>query len=253
LAALLQTHDLGKDYPMGASIVPALRGITLEIGDGEFTAIMGPSGSGKSTLMHLLGLLDRPSNGRYRFAGRDVSRLGEDARAALRNRRIGFVFQNFNLLPRNTAIENVELPLVYAGLAQAARRRRAAAALAAVGLSHRENHWPRQLSGGEQQRVAIARALVNDPSLILADEPTGALDARTGRDILALFQQLNRDGRTIVLVTHDRDVGRHAGRILSLRDGRLIADERRTGLPNAVAPRFAPPGGSGRTRADAVA
>jgi len=257
LATLLQTDGLGRNYAMGGSVVPALRGVTLEIGDGEFAAIMGPSGSGKSTLMNLLGLLDRPSSGRYWLAGRDVSRLEEDARAGVRNRRIGFVFQSFNLLPRNTAAENVELPLVYAGLAKAARRRRAAAALAAVGLSHREDHWPHQLSGGEQQRVAIARALVNDPSLILADEPTGALDARTGREVLALFQLLNRDGRTIVVVTHDRDVGRHAGRILSLRDGRLVADERPERPLNAATPMLAPPGGAsggaGRARSRALA
>jgi len=238
---------------MGESTVAALRAVTLEIGDGEFAAIMGPSGSGKSTLMNLLGLLDRPSNGRYWFAGRDVSRLGEDARADLRNRRIGFVFQSFNLLPRNTAVENVELPLVYAGLAKAARRRRAAAALATVGLSHRQDHWPHQLSGGEQQRVAIARALVNDPSLILADEPTGALDARTGHDILTLFQQLNRDGRTVALVTHDREVGRQARRILSLRDGRMIADERLARPLNAATPMIAPPDGAGRASAHALA
>jgi len=216
---------------MGESIVRALKGVSLEIEDGEITAIMGPSGSGKSTLMNLLGFLDRPLSGLYLFEGHDVSQLGENERAAIRNRRIGFVFQTFNLLQRSTAIENVELPLIYGGLKKAERRRRAETALASVGLGHRKNHWPYQLSGGEQQRVAIARALVNDPSLILADEPTGALDGQTGLGILALFQQLNCEGRTIVVVTHDQDVGRHANRILSLQDGQLTADEQ---IPNPL-------------------
>ena len=234
MAAIIRIEELSKDYPMGESIVQALKGVTLEIEDGKITAVMGPSGSGKSTLMNLLGFLDRPQSGRYLFEDRDVSQLDEDERAGIRNRKIGFVFQSFNLLQRNTAIENVELPLIYSGLAKAERRRRAVEALASVGLSHRKNHWPHQLSGGEQQRVAIARALVNDPSLILADEPTGAVDARTGLEILALFQKLNSDGRTIVVVTHDKDVGRHSDRVLSLRDGRLIADEKIAAPLNAA-------------------
>lgn len=219
---------------MGGSTVAALKGVTLQVMDGEILAIMGPSGSGKSTLMNLLGFLDRPRGGTYLFDGQDVSRLGEDERADIRNRRIGFVFQSFNLLQRNTAVENVELPLIYGGLAKAERRRRAESALAAVGLGHRKNHWPHQLSGGEQQRVAIARALVNNPSLILADEPTGTLDEGAGLEILALFQKLNSDGRTIVVVTHDKEVGLHANRVILLRDGRLMGDERITVPLNAA-------------------
>jgi putative ABC transport system ATP-binding protein len=251
LAAIIRTEDLSKDYPMGESIVQALKGVTLEIEDGDITAIMGPSGSGKSTLMNLLGFLDRPLSGLYLFEDQDVSRLDEDERAGIRNRKIGFVFQSFNLLQRNTAIENVELPLIYSGLAKAERRRRAETALASVGLSHRRNHWPHQLSGGEQQRVAIARALVNDPSLILADEPTGAVDERTGLEILALFQELNKNGRTIVVVTHDKDVGRHADRVLSLRDGRLIADEKIAAPLNAAQQIAAADGGESKETADA--
>jgi putative ABC transport system ATP-binding protein len=234
LAAIIRTEDLSKDYRMGGSTVQALKGVTLEIMGSEITAIMGPSGSGKSTLMNLLGFLDRPQSGLYLFEDQDVSQLDEDARAGIRNGKIGFVFQSFNLLQRNTAIENVELPLIYSGLGKTERRRRAEAALTSVGLSHRKSHWPHQLSGGEQQRVAIARALVNDPSLILADEPTGALDARTGLEILALFQKLNDEGRTIIVVTHDRDVGRHADRVLSLRDGQLIKDEKVSDPLNAA-------------------
>ena len=251
MAAIIHTEELGKDYRMGDSIVQALKGVTLEIMGGEITAIMGPSGSGKSTLMNLLGFLDRPLRGLYLFEDQDVSQLGEDERAGIRNRKIGFVFQSFNLLQRNTAIENVELPLIYSGLAKAERRRRAEAALTSVGLGHRKNHWPHQLSGGEQQRVAIARALVNDPSLILADEPTGAVDARTGLEILALFQQLNRDGRTIIVVTHDKDVARHADRVLSLRDGRLIGDERIAAPLSAAQQISATHSGGGGEMADA--
>ena len=224
--ALIQTAELSKDYALGGATVRALNGIALEIEAGEFVAVMGPSGSGKSTLMNLLGLLDRPSGGRYLLDGRDVAGLDADERAAIRNRRVGFVFQTFNLLARSTAIENVELPLVYAGMARAERRRSAEAALATVGLAPRRHHWPHQLSGGEQQRVAVARALVNDPVLVLADEPTGSLDSRTGLEVLASLQQLNRAGRTVVLVTHDIDVGRHAGRIVTLRDGRIAGEER---------------------------
>ena len=223
---LIRVRDLARDYRAGGAIVQALAGVTLDIARGEFVAVMGPSGSGKSTLMHLLGLLDRPSSGGYWFEGRDVGRLGGDERAAVRNRKVGFVFQSFNLLARATAAENVELPLVYAGIRRAERRRRADAALEAVALGPRRRHWPHQLSGGEQQRVAVARAIVNDPALVLADEPTGSLDSRTGLDILALLDSLHQAGRTVVLVTHEPQVARHAGRIVTLRDGRVISDER---------------------------
>jgi putative ABC transport system ATP-binding protein len=223
---LILTVDLEKTYRMGSAPVPALQGVTLTIGSGEFVAVMGPSGSGKTTLMNLLGLLDRPSAGCYWLEGRDVGRLDADERALVRNRRIGFVFQNFNLLPRSTALENVELPLIYSGMTKAKRWHRAVEVLAAVGLRHRQDHWPHQLSGGEQQRVAIARAIAADPLIILADEPTGTLDSRTGMDIMALFQTLNRTGRTIILVTHDASIAGHAGRVVLLRDGHIVGDER---------------------------
>jgi len=225
MGPLIRTERLTRHYRHGGGIVAALEGISFEVVAGEFVAVMGPSGSGKSTLMYLLGLLDRPTAGAYHFAGEDVSRLEPDLQATLRNHRIGFVFQTFNLLARNTALENIELPQVYAGVAKRERRQRALAALEAVGLGRRRDHWPHQLSGGEQQRVAIARAMVNDPALILADEPTGALDSRTGLEVLAIFQALNRAGRTIVLVTHDARIARHAGRILRLGDGRLMGEE----------------------------
>lgn len=224
--ALIRTVELTKDYRKGGETVHALRSITLEVRRGDFVAIMGPSGSGKSTLMSLLGFLDRPTSGQYSFEGQDVSALGPEALATARRHKIGFVFQNFNLLGRSSAIENAELPLIYAGVGRAERRRRAATALQAVGLAHRQDHWPHQLSGGEQQRVAIARAMVNSPALILADEPTGALDSRTGHGVLALFQLLNRAGMTVVVVTHDQKVGQHANRIVTLEDGRMVADER---------------------------
>jgi putative ABC transport system ATP-binding protein len=204
--------------------VQALRGVSLQVARGELVAIMGPSGSGKSTLLHLLGCLARPSGGQYWLEGQDVSALGKDALASIRNRRVGFVFQLFNLLPRVTACENAALPLLYSGMGSAEREQRAVAALLRVGLGDRLYHYPHQLSGGQQQRVAIARALVNGPSLILADEPTGALDSRTGLDIMALFQELNRAGVTIVLVTHEVSIARHAHRIVSLRDGRIASD-----------------------------
>jgi putative ABC transport system ATP-binding protein len=223
---LLQARNLTRLYGSGGTAVQALRDVSFEIEQGEFTAIMGPSGSGKSTLMSLIGLLDRPSSGRLGLSGEDVTKLSPDRLARLRNRSIGFVFQNYHLLPRITALENVELPLVYSGLPRRAREQKARAALSVVGLSHRVLHWPAQLSGGEQQRVAIARAIVTDPVMFLADEPTGALDSRTGLEILALFQLLHRAGRTIVLVTHDEHVALHASRILRLSDGELVADER---------------------------
>lgn len=222
---LIQARSLGKEFSLGESTVHALRNVSLDIASGEFVAIMGPSGSGKSTLMHLLGLLNRPSSGQYLFAGREVGGLNADEQAGIRNRSIGFVFQAYNLLPRATALENVELPLLYSGVGGTERRRRATSALELVGLEQRQHHVPQQLSGGEQQRVAIARAVVNDPRLVLADEPTGALDSRTGIEILALFQRLNRAGMTIVFVTHDLQVARHAHRIVTMRDGYSTADE----------------------------
>ena len=223
---LIEADRLARRYGEGHAAVDALRAASFGIAEGEFVAVMGPSGSGKSTLMHLVGLLDRPTGGRLALLGEDTTRLGHDALAALRNRRIGFLFQAYNLLPRGTTAENVALPLLYSGLGRSERRLRARAALEAVGLSHRGEHWPSELSGGEQQRAAIARALVGDPTLVLADEPTGALDSRTGLGILALFQALNRMGRTIVMVTHDAHVARHARRILRLQDGEIVADER---------------------------
>jgi len=222
---LIEVADLVKDYELGDTVVHALDGVTLAIGAGEFVAVMGPSGSGKSTFMNVIGCLDRPTRGAYRLAGEDVAAMDADQLAAIRNRRIGFVFQQFNLLARTSALENVELPLMYAGLPAGERHRRAAARLAQVGLGDRSGNLPSQLSGGQQQRVAIARALVNDPALILADEPTGALDSRTSLEIMALLQQLNRAGITIVVVTHEHDIAAYAGRLISFRDGRVLSDE----------------------------
>ena len=224
---LIEVADLAKDYVLGDTVVHALDGVTLAIAAGEFVAVMGPSGSGKSTFMNLIGCLDRPTRGAYRLAGEDVAAMDADQLAAIRNRRIGFVFQQFNLLPRTSALENVELPLMYAGLPAPERHRRAAARLAQVGLGERGAHLSSQLSGGQQQRVAIARALVNDPALILADEPTGALDSRTSLEIMALLQELNRAGITIVVVTHEHDIAAYAGRLIGFRDGRVRSDERR--------------------------
>lgn len=224
--AIIRVEKLSRDYRVGGQTVHALRGLDAEIARGEFVAIMGPSGSGKSTCMHLLGCLDSPTSGRYLFDGDDVSRLDRDRLADIRNRKIGFVFQSFNLLPRASAQRNVELPLLYSGVAGRERRRRAGEALATVGLADRGDHTPTQLSGGQMQRVAIARAVVNHPLVILADEPTGALDSRTGIEILALFQRLNETGITVVIVTHDAEVARFAGRLMRFRDGRLVADER---------------------------
>jgi putative ABC transport system ATP-binding protein len=225
---LIEVNDLAKDYILGETIVHALDRVTLAIAAGEFVAVMGPSGSGKSTFMNMIGCLDRASRGAYRLAGEDVAAMDADQLAAIRNRRIGFVFQQFNLLPRTSALENVELPLMYAGLPARERHRRATAKLAQVGLGDRVDHLPSQLSGGQQQRVAIARALVNDPALILADEPTGALDSRTSLEIMALLQQLNRADITIVVVTHEHDIAAYAGRLISFRDGRVLSDERQT-------------------------
>ncbi|MAG97583.1 MAG: ABC transporter ATP-binding protein [Alphaproteobacteria bacterium] len=225
MPAFIETEGLSKDYRVGPSEVRALRDFTVNIDEGEFLAIMGPSGSGKSTCMHLLGCLDTPTAGRYVLAGQDVSRLDRDGLAETRNRQVGFVFQSFNLLPRATALKNVELPLLYGATPRQQRRDRAAAALEAVGLSDRVHHLPTQLSGGQMQRVAIARAIVNRPLLLLADEPTGALDSRTGVEILTLFQQLNADGINVIVVTHEAEVAGFARRVLRFRDGLLEADE----------------------------
>ena len=233
---LIQLEELTKVYRMGDEELHALKGISLSIEQGDFVAIMGTSGSGKSTLMNILGCLDRPTSGRYWLDGQDVARLGVNELAEIRNRTIGFVFQSFNLLRRTSARENVELPLLYAGVSASERRARAEAALDRVGLSSRKGHHPNQLSGGQQQRVAIARALVNKPRIIMADEPTGNLDSRTSIEVMALFQELGRTGITIVLVTHEPDIAEFASRVLVMRDGRVLSDERRT-------PRVAPVGG----------
>jgi putative ABC transport system ATP-binding protein len=233
--AIIGTEGLAKDYVLGPHVVHALRGVTVTIETGEFVAVMGPSGSGKSTFMNLLGCLDTPTSGRYFLAGRDVAGLDRDELARMRNARIGFVFQQFNLLPRTSALENVELPLLYSTLPVRERRRRARERLAAVGLADREHHHPSQLSGGQQQRVAIARSLVNEPAVILADEPTGNLDTRTSIEILALLQRLNREGLTIVLVTHEPDIAAYASRVLAFRDGRLLGDQRHPAPEDAAA------------------
>ncbi|HZW14062.1 MAG TPA: ABC transporter ATP-binding protein [Noviherbaspirillum sp.] len=222
---LIQTKGLVKEYTMGTTVVHALRGVSIHIDEGEFVAIMGASGSGKSTFMNVIGCLDAPTAGDYMLAGTNVASLSADELAAIRNKRIGFVFQQFNLLPRTSALDNVELPLLYAGIPAAERKERARRRLAEVGLGERADHHPAQLSGGQQQRVAIARALVNNPSLILADEPTGALDSRTSIEIMALLQKLNREGMTIVMVTHEHDVAEFASRIVTFRDGMVISDE----------------------------
>ena len=237
---IIVTQDLSKDYRLSgerddaserddATLVRALRGVSLSIAEGEFVAVMGPSGSGKSTFMNILGCLDRPSSGHYTLAGEAVESLDGDALASIRNRRIGFVFQQFNLLPRTSALDNVELPLLYAGLDKQQRTERARRRLEQVGLGDRLDHQPNQLSGGQQQRVAIARALVGNPRLILADEPTGALDSRTSIEVIALLQSLNREGITVVVVTHEPDIATFASRQIHFRDGRVVSDQ-----PNAA-------------------
>jgi putative ABC transport system ATP-binding protein len=235
--ALIQLSEVTKQYRMGDVTVHALAGVTLQIERGEFVAIMGSSGSGKSTLMNVLGCLDRPTSGSYLLNGRDVSKLDRDALAEIRNRTLGFVFQSFNLLARTSALENVELPLLYAGVGTRERKHKAVAALGRVGLGSRVDHHPNQMSGGQQQRVAIARAIVNEPVVILADEPTGNLDTRTSVEIMALFQELGRAGITIILVTHEEDIAAFASRRLIMRDGKLVDDRRQT--PVAAQPRAA--------------
>ncbi len=223
--ALIRVEELAKEYRMGSTVVPALCGVSLDIAAGEFVAVMGPSGSGKSTFMNLLGCLDHPSAGRYWLGGQEISQLSGDELARVRNRKIGFVFQHFNLLARTSALDNVALPLLYRGMPTQERKQHAEQRLAQVGLAERMDHHPAQLSGGQQQRVAIARALANDPQLVLADEPTGALDSHTSIEIMALLQQLNREGITIVLVTHENDVAHFAKRIISFRDGKVVEDK----------------------------
>jgi len=225
--ALIKTENLTKTYDMGEAVaVQALRGVNLEIPRNEYAAIMGPSGSGKSTLMNLIGCLDTPTDGRYWLNDQLVSEMDDDQLASIRNKEIGFVFQTFNLLPRASALHNVELPLIYNGTPAAERRERAAEALASVDMADRVNHRPNELSGGERQRVALARALVNKPSLILADEPTGNLDTQTSSEIMNLFERLHGQGNTILLVTHEHDIAAHAHRIIKIRDGQIESDER---------------------------
>lgn len=226
--SIIRLEELRKTYGTGESAVQALRGVSLSIQEGDFVAIMGTSGSGKSTLMNVIGCLDRPSGGHYYLNGQDVSGLDADHLAEIRNETLGFVFQNFNLLPRTSALENVELPMLYAGVGTKDRKERAEEALARVGLGSRMHHHPNQLSGGQQQRVAIARAIVNRPKVILADEPTGSLDSRTSIEIMALFQELGESGITVVLVTHEPDIATFASRVLVMKDGRLASEERQT-------------------------
>jgi putative ABC transport system ATP-binding protein len=239
--SLIRITGLGRHYVMGSEVIHALRGVSVSIERGEYLAIMGPSGSGKSTLMNLLGCLDTPSQGVYELNGLNVADMDDNQLAEIRNREIGFVFQSFNLMARSDALHNVELPLVYAGVPPAERRERALEALRQVALADRVHHRPNELSGGQRQRVAVARALVNRPSIILADEPTGNLDSRTGTEILGLFDQLSRNGNTIIVVTHEEDVAQHARRILRIRDGSIAADEVNLSRRSVEASTTAPP------------
>jgi putative ABC transport system ATP-binding protein len=248
---LIQIRNLARRYVMGIDTVHALRGVSLDIERGEYVAIMGPSGSGKSTLMNLLGCLDSPSEGSYELNGKNVARMSDNELAEIRNREIGFVFQSFNLLPRSDALHNVELPLIYAGMPRSTRRDKARQALSNVGLQDRMTHRPNELSGGQRQRVAVARALVNSPSIILADEPTGNLDSRTGTEILNLFEQLSQRGNTIIVVTHEEDVAQHARRIIRIRDGLIAADEI-TERGQASGTRTSPPSEAGSPSAPPV-
>jgi putative ABC transport system ATP-binding protein len=233
LGTMLSLSGISKTYDMGAEQVHALRDVSLEIDTNEYLAVMGPSGSGKSTLMNLIGCLDVPTAGSYRLAGEDVAEMSESQLAEIRNRRVGFVFQTFNLLPRVNIVQNVELPLIYGGMSRTERRRRAEAAIEQVGLADRRKHRPGELSGGQRQRVAIARALVGEPALILADEPTGNLDSRTGNDIMTLFDELHARGQTIILVTHEDSIASHTSRVIRLRDGSIDSDR------SLAAPRLA--------------
>ncbi len=232
---LIETAGLARHYTLGDQVVTALAGVSVDVAEGEFVAVMGPSGSGKSTFMNLVGCLDRPTAGRYVLDGEEVSAMSADALADVRNRKIGFVFQQFNLLDRQDALANVALPMVYAGVARRERRKRAEESLAKVGLAERVHHLPTQLSGGQQQRVAIARALVNSPKVLLADEPTGALDSRTSLEIMALFQDLNRQGMTVLIVTHEPDVATFASRVVRFRDGKVLSDTRQAPMDAAKA------------------
>jgi putative ABC transport system ATP-binding protein len=228
--AIIRIEQITKEYLMGTTTVRALKGVDLLVHRNEYVAIMGPSGSGKSTLMNMIGCLDTPTTGRYELNGRDVALMEDDQLAEIRNKEIGFVFQTFNLLPRSTSLQNVELPLVYAGVMAEERRRRAQEALEAVGLGDRICHKPNELSGGQRQRVAIARALVNNPSILLADEPTGNLDSGTGQEIMAIFEKLHNRGNTIIVVTHEEEVANHARRVIRLRDGFIESDQEATAL-----------------------